>query len=375
MHSTLNIVSFDSPLPANYGGVIDVYNKIRSLKSLGCNIILHFFTSEIPSATYLQELALVCNQIHYYIRDNQVTNGISTTPYIVNSRNDKRLLKNLNSNNHPILFEGLHTTYFANHKDLRNRIKILRMHNIEWDYYNQLAKNEKSIKKKLYFKTEALKLKSWEKKSSLFNHILTISPNDDNYFRRTFPAVKTTLIPPFHFTDRYASKSGKGNHLLIHGDLSINDTSDNLIHMLKDHLSKLKIPVIIAGKNPNTDLIKSAEKFGHIQLIANPAFNTMKQLIEDAHINLIFSKINAGMKLKLVNALFQSRYVIANEPSIYNTGLDELVIRVDNMEDLNATIENLWNRDFDPTENAKRQKTLTHLLDNQNNARKITTLL
>lgn len=342
---------------------------------MNCNIILHFFIKEIPSSTYMQELKLLCSEIHYYIRDIKLSDGLSVTPFIVKSRNDEQLLTRLSSNNYPILFEGLHTTYFASHKNLRDRIRILRMHNIEWDYYNQMAKNETKLPKKLYFRTEALKLKRWEKICTHFDHLLTISPGDHTYFRQKFPDVNTTMIPPFHFTDTYSSKSGRGNHLLIHGDLSINDTSDTVMHLIKDHLSRLRIPVIIAGKNPCTGLVRSAERSDHIQLVANPAFNTMKQLIEGAHINLIFSKINAGMKLKLVNALFQSRYVIANEPSVCNTGLDELVIRVDNMEDLNTTIEKLWNKEFDPAENIRRQKILSQLLDNKNNARKITALL
>jgi len=39
----LHIVSFDVPYPANYGGVIDVFYKLKALHSLGIEIYFHVF--------------------------------------------------------------------------------------------------------------------------------------------------------------------------------------------------------------------------------------------------------------------------------------------------------------------------------------------
>jgi len=39
----LHIISFDIPYPANYGGVIDVFYKLRALVSAGIKIHLHAF--------------------------------------------------------------------------------------------------------------------------------------------------------------------------------------------------------------------------------------------------------------------------------------------------------------------------------------------
>lgn len=38
----LNIVAFDNPYPPTYGGVIDVYYKLKSLAETGLKIHLHF---------------------------------------------------------------------------------------------------------------------------------------------------------------------------------------------------------------------------------------------------------------------------------------------------------------------------------------------
>ena len=39
----LHIVSFDVPWPANYGGVIDVFYKVKALSAKGIRIHLHAF--------------------------------------------------------------------------------------------------------------------------------------------------------------------------------------------------------------------------------------------------------------------------------------------------------------------------------------------
>ena len=46
MERYLNIIAFNIPWPANYGGIIDVYYKIKALHQCGVKIILHCFEYE-----------------------------------------------------------------------------------------------------------------------------------------------------------------------------------------------------------------------------------------------------------------------------------------------------------------------------------------
>ena len=57
----INIISFNVPLPANYGGVIDVFYKIKTLTDLGFDIILHCFQYGRPVAP---ELEKYCKEVH-----------------------------------------------------------------------------------------------------------------------------------------------------------------------------------------------------------------------------------------------------------------------------------------------------------------------
>ena len=47
MDKYINIVSFNIPWPANYGGVIDVYYKMQALHKCGVKIILHCMVTEL----------------------------------------------------------------------------------------------------------------------------------------------------------------------------------------------------------------------------------------------------------------------------------------------------------------------------------------
>ena len=105
MDKYLNIVSFNIPYPANYGGVIDVYYKLEALRACGVKLILHCFEYERPHAS---ELESICDKVFYYKRRTGVIANLTWLPYNVYSRKDHRLIENLLQNDYPILFEGLH---------------------------------------------------------------------------------------------------------------------------------------------------------------------------------------------------------------------------------------------------------------------------
>src|SRR5512133_461777 len=101
----LHIISFDIPFPPNYGGVIDVYYKLKTLHSLGVKIHLHCF--EYPGRSRSEDLNALCEEVFYYPRITGLRSAFSFAPYIVSSRKSEELMKNLLKDEHPILFEGL----------------------------------------------------------------------------------------------------------------------------------------------------------------------------------------------------------------------------------------------------------------------------
>ena len=146
----LHIVSFDVPYPPNYGGVIDVFYKLKSLSKLGVIITLH--TYEYGRGQAL-ELERYCAKVYYYKRKKSYKDLVSRKPFIVKTRSSKKLMNRLLLDKNPILFEGLHTTFPLNFTSFPERIILVRTHNIEHRYYDGLGKSETSKYKKAFFLT------------------------------------------------------------------------------------------------------------------------------------------------------------------------------------------------------------------------------
>ena len=83
MERYLNIIAFNIPWPANYGGIIDVYYKIKALHQCGVKIILHCFEYE---RAHSPELEAICEKVFYYKRHTGLRTNITLLPYNVYSR-------------------------------------------------------------------------------------------------------------------------------------------------------------------------------------------------------------------------------------------------------------------------------------------------
>lgn len=343
LNKEIQIVSFNVPYPPDYGGVIDVFYKIKSLHQLGFEIILHTFEygrSEQP------ELEKYCKKVYYYKRKRSVFYLFSRLPFIIISRKNKTLLNNLLKHQGTILFEGIHTTYWLHRNALRNRHIIVRTHNIEYLYYQGLAITEKNIFRRIYFMLESSKLRKYEVETlANANHIVAISPNDFAFFKQYLNPVK--LVYPFHGNDEITSKTGKGNYILIHGDLSVPENIQSIEWLIENVIAEVKHPFVVAGKNPARSLQKLIALYKHVKLISNPSETEMDDLIAHAHINLIHSFHPQGMKLKLLNSLYKGRFVIVNPEVIDNTGIEKSCYIAYQKEDYIIYITMLMDKTFD----------------------------
>jgi hypothetical protein len=283
----INIISFDVPYPANYGGVIDVFYKIKYFHQKGIKVHLHCFEygrGEQP------ELDKYCESVNYYKRKIGIGSLLSSLPYIVKSRASEKLKKNLLKNDFPILFEGLHTCFLLDDRALKDRFKIVRNHNIEHDYYKSLSLVEKNLFKQFYFKTEAKKLTQFEPILQNANICLAISDTDLSYFKKTYPTSKFIEVSGFHQNEEVHVKKGQGAYALYHGNLSVSENKNAAEFIIQQLFQELTIPLIIAGLNPPDDLIHLIEKYSHISLIQNPKDEEMNELIVNAQINILHTE-------------------------------------------------------------------------------------
>ncbi|MBO9661174.1 MAG: mannosyltransferase, partial [Chitinophagaceae bacterium] len=129
MNKHLHIVCLDTPWPADYGGAIDMMNRIMNLHELGIRIHLHYFNYNERGTP--NELNQFCESIHVYPRETFRNSFSFKTPFIVASRINDELIQRLSADNYPILLEGIHCTGILRNMDISDRKVIIRMHNEE----------------------------------------------------------------------------------------------------------------------------------------------------------------------------------------------------------------------------------------------------
>jgi hypothetical protein len=251
------------------------------------------------------------------------------------------------------------------------------MHNVEWQYYESLSQLTPATEpfEKAYYFIESIRLQRTEPWVVLHaDEIITISTNDETYYREM--KANTHYIPAFHPNNTIESQLGRGEYVLFHGKLSVPDNERAAIWLMEEVFAEdLAIPFVIAGLEPSDRLREIAQRYEHVQLVENPGEKEMNSLISRAHINLLVSSQSAGVKLKLINALFRGRFCIVNEAMVSGSGLGKLCYVRNSAASIRQTIEALINAPFEQNRIDERRQVLETSYSNEENAKKLMQLI
>lgn len=371
----IHIVAFDIPYPPNYGGVIDVFYKLKALHKQGISIHLHCF--EYPGRDFAPELQNYCSEVRYYPRLTGLKSAFSLTPYIVKSRRSEALINRLLQDNYPILFEGIHSCYYLNDSRLKERLLIYRESNIEHQYYLNLFRAEHRFFKKAYFLIESLKLYIFQQ--TRLKHaklMLVVSRSDADYLRSKF--MKDNIVhylPSFHANEEVNIKPGNGNFVLYHGNIEVPENEMAASFLINKVFASTDYPLVIAGMNPPSRIIEMTKSHENVRIIANPDDERLLSLIRDAQVNILVTFQATGLKLKLLNTLYNGRHCLVNSPMLSGTGLDELCVIANDEHDLRQKVGELLNSPLEAKISSKRAALLESHFSNAANAHKMIRLI
>lgn len=363
----LHVISFDVPYPANYGGVIDVFYRVKALSEAGVKVHLHCFEYGRGEAEVLDR----CHEVKYYRRDTSFWKQFSREPYVVASRRSEELAQDLLKDDYPILCEGLHTTAILGDPRFKDRKIFVRAHNIEHDYYRLLADSEPTCWKRWFYRMEAKKLKRYEPILKKAAGIFAITQSDTDYFNQHYG--NAMLVPGFSSLSRVCSEQGRGDYVLYHGNLSVAENKEAAEWLVNNVFSKLNIPCMVAGLNPPDGLRKLCNRYPQVALRSNPGDAEMMDLIRNAQINVMVTNQPTGLKLKLLNALYNGRFCLVNEDMVRGTDLGQLCVVADSPELFVAEIKRLMKEDFTEDDINERNEALKDLYQNETNAQLIIT--
>jgi len=366
----LHIVCLDVPYPVDYGGVFDLFHKIIALHRAGIRIHLHCFEYGRGEQT---ELNKYCVEVNYYPR-RQGHKGFShKLPYIVASRVNEDLFDRLLQDEYPILLEGVHCSYLLLDPRFAGRKVFLRLHNVEYRYYKRLAKSASGFFRKLYFHHESRLLKKYEKSIANRAIIIPVTEQDGTVYRKEFGGSRVMHLPVFLPFEKVDAPSGIGCFCLYHGNLAVAENEQAAHWLLTEVFNDVKTPFVIAGKSPSKQLQQTAARQGHTCVVADPSWQEMQDMIKKAQVNIVPSFNDTGIKLKLLNVLFNGRHCVVNESTVSGSGLEAACHTAANARAIKSIIAQLYHRPFEEEEINLRKNLLEGTYNNRVNAERLIT--
>lgn len=351
----MHIVSFNVPLPADYGGVIDVFYRIKALAEAGVDIHLHCFTY---GRTKNEELERYCSEVCYYDRDMSPLLMFRHTPFIVISRRNEQLMEKLAKDDFPILLEGLHCCSVLDDRRFHNRKVMVRAHNIESDYYRMLAKAESKLIKKAYLKIESAKIRRYEPILSRASAVFAISQSDKACLER-MGCSNVQVVGGANPYKEVKITPGLGEYALYHGNLSVPENYKAAEYLIDNIFSTGEHRLVVAGYRPPARLIAKADRLSNVKVVESPDDSKMSDLIANAQVNVLVSNQPTGFKMKLLNALYNGRHCLVNSTMVCGSGLESLCAVVEGDEEFRVRLNELMRRELRPDDVEKRREVLS----------------
>jgi glycosyltransferase involved in cell wall biosynthesis len=370
MTNRIHIVCLDAPSPPDYGGAIDMNYKVRAIAETGKKIILHYFQyNQKRGAGELQE---ICEEVHRYSRKGIFSLLNSKLPFIVNSRINSELIERLNNDHDPVLLEGLHTSGIIPFLNDPERV-VLRMHNEEGNYYQNLFRSEPSFLKKFYFKREAGLIRKYQAGMNKSIELACLSRTDMEVFSSEYGFRDIHFIPCFIPWQEFTSLTGKGSYCLYHGNMTVSENVKAALWLVENVFGKMELPFVIAGNRIPSILYEKTKGSPNIRLVSDPSIPKLEELIQKAHVNVLPSMNSTGVKLKLLHALFSGRFCITNHEGSKGSGIDRGVLIAESADEFRSQISVLMESEF-TQQHIEERNAILPIYNNRINAEKLNAL-
>ncbi len=352
-------VSNRVPWPLNEGGTIGIYNYTRAFSELGHEVTLYCLDGikhNTPIEEAKEELGKYAKVLIHpidtdVVMEEALKHLLRNVSYNVsrfyNSIFEQELRELLQSNTYDVVqLEGTFVgPYLPVIKTNHTGLVALRMHNVEYEIWERLAKNENFFLKKLYLKKLAKQLKSYE--ADIIKKVDIIVPvtNDD--------AAKFKLLNP------------TGNYLTIPAGIDLREwqyspsnTVDKWYHIgsMEWHANAEAVnwylddihPLMSKGNNEYSFHLAgkglNAEEFSnHRNIVLNDNVSRAFDFVKGCDVCVVPLKSGSGIRLKILEAMAAGKLVvsttigaqgidytprkhllIANSPAEFRTIYDEL---------------------------------------------------
>lgn len=245
---------------------------------------------------------------------------------------------------------------------LHDKPVIIRMHNVEKDYFHNLFKRKKTITSKI---REIVYSRNERKCVKFGDAIITLTDDDS---RRTVELYGSEIknkifVNPVCVEDNYLHMCDR-HDFLITGSFWYGPNADGVLWFLNEVWNEFrnsKSQLIIAGANPNPDIINAVSKYSNVGLVTDPEEMSDYFRRSKYYVAPIFS--GAGMKVKIAEAMMHGLPILASRHALIGYNTNNAIVRFDSDSDLVDSMKNILkksDKDYEALVNEQRTNYKKH---------------
>lgn len=314
------------PYPTLFGGAVDVWERIVGLVSLGHIVDIVFTEKSKPAINDLNWIQGIVNQVFFVQRNNSWKQLFSNQPLQVLSR---AAFKNVSfdATYDFVILEGEFCAPIIDNPSLNYNKLIVRIHNDESYYFDQLKESVTSFKEKIYYSLEAPKIRTYSKRVLDQADRLWYISSDE--FKRSKYSSKSIFLP-VPINDEFIDfQSVHSNEVLFVGSLFM----PNNIFALDWFLTQIH-PELISRENYKfvvVGAVKSDEEKDRI-LKKYAKFQKVEFHFNEKNLSVFYKKAKvfvnpmfhgSGVKIKSVMALVNALPLVSTTVGAEGIGLTD----------------------------------------------------
>lgn len=226
-----------------------------------------------------------------------------------------------------IQFESIYTApYLEMVRDLSQAKCILRMHNLEYVIWEDLAKKENNYFKRKYLQILATRLKKYETQQfSLFDFIFCISEKEKNLLEQLEIKAQCYYLPYGIEKNRFRLDSFQPeiNSIFHLGSMDWLPNQEGVIWFCEEVWPRLKeehknLKFYLAGKN----MPKHFEAYKRKGIDVLGEIDDAKTFILEKNIMLIPLFQGGGIRIKILEALIQGKTIVSTSKGVEGLNLE-----------------------------------------------------
>ncbi|MGF7046852.1 glycosyltransferase involved in cell wall biosynthesis [Paenibacillus sp. DS2015] len=318
------VVCSDFPYPADHGGRVDTWGRIKVLAELGWKIHLVVCGKEMPSEADMKVVYGYVEDIKLCNRRSKLVDLLYAIPMQARSRNELRHV-NIDQDYDYVLLEGDYVYPILKNPHIQHNNVILRVHNDEAVYFKALARSTKNRIHKLYYYMESRKFTALQKGMlQKVDKYLFISNKEYEIFQKQHPDAKSLFLPPPVTKETFLTNTFQNKHVVFIGSLFMPNNREAIEWYLTHiHPLMLKEPdykFIVAG-NSRKQSLSWLDSYDMTNVVVHDTPESLEDIYQSGYLFVNPMQNGAGVKLKTIEAIQNGLPVISTSIGYEGTGL------------------------------------------------------